>query len=150
MEYVDYHLHGYSVYKYKICAVYRDMLPRPTLVCQEPGQILISLLHTFFICLYSSVGLVANFAGLPSCTVPSAVVHCNQNEAGHQTIKAPRMLSWGASWIKHFLAFMPQHGWNCQIKSMKSVSMGSFQYKSQVNGECFAYLWVILLFHLRI
>ena len=23
--------------------------------------------------------------------VPSAIVHCNQNEAGHQTIKAPSM-----------------------------------------------------------
>ena len=29
---------------------------------------------------------------------------------------------------------------------MKSVSMGSFQYKNQVNGEFFAYLWVILLY----
>ena len=29
---------------------------------------------------------------------------------------------------------------------MKSVSMGRFQYKNQVNGELFAYLWVILLY----
>ena len=29
---------------------------------------------------------------------------------------------------------------------MKSVSMGSFQHKNQVNGESFAYLWVILLY----
>ena len=29
---------------------------------------------------------------------------------------------------------------------MKSVSMGSFQYKNQVNGESLAYLWVILLY----
>ena len=29
---------------------------------------------------------------------------------------------------------------------MKSVSMGSFQYKKQVNGEFVAYLWVILLY----
>ena len=29
---------------------------------------------------------------------------------------------------------------------MKSVSMGSFKYKNQVNGESFAYLWVILLY----
>ena len=28
---------------------------------------------------------------------------------------------------------------------MKSVSMGSFQYKNHVNGESLAYLWVILL-----
>ena len=29
---------------------------------------------------------------------------------------------------------------------MKSVSMGSFPYKNQVNGESFAYLWVSLLY----
>ena len=28
---------------------------------------------------------------------------------------------------------------------MKSVSMGRFQHKNQVNGETLAYLWVILL-----
>ena len=44
------------------------------------------------------------------------------------------------------LAFMPQNWWNWQIKWMKSVSMGSFQHKNQVNGEFFAYLWVILLY----
>ena len=96
---------------------------------------------------YASVGLVGNFAGLPPCTVPSAIVHCNQNEAGHQTIKAPSMPCWGAAgpW-RHSLAFMPQDWWNWQIRWVKSVSMGSFQYRNQVNGEVFfAYLWVILL-----
>ena len=29
---------------------------------------------------------------------------------------------------------------------MKSVSMGSFQHKNEVNGETSAYLWVILLY----
>ena len=107
----------------KICAEYRDMLPRPRLVCQEfglrpigwsPGvpdkssrslgsmslysvQILICFIACIFIFLNSSVGLVGNFAGLPVCTVPFAIVHCNQNEAGHQTIKAPSMLCWGAA-----------------------------------------------------
>ena len=102
----------------KICAEYRDMLPRPRLVCQEPGlrpigrspgvpdkssrglgsmsrysaQILICFIAYIFLNFFhSSVGLVENFAGLPVCTVPSAIVHCNQNEAGHQTIKAPSM-----------------------------------------------------------
>ena len=102
----------------KICAEYRDMLPRPRLVCQEPGlrpigrspgvpdkssrglgsmsrfsaQILICFIaYIFLIFFHSSVGMVGNFAGLPVCTVPSAIVHCNQNEAGHQTIKAPSM-----------------------------------------------------------
>ena len=89
----------------KIRSEYQDMLPRPRLVCQEPGlrpigrnpgvpdkkstqglgsmsryseQILICFIAyiSFF---QSSVGLVGNFAGLPVCTVPSAIVHCNQN-----------------------------------------------------------------------
>ena len=41
---------------------------------------------------------------------------------------------------------MPQDWWNWQIEWMKSVSMGSFKYKKHVNGESFAYLWVILLY----
>ena len=94
----------------KICAEYRDMLPRPRLVCQEPGlrpigqspgvpdkssrglgsmsrysaQILICFIEYIFLFFFHySVDLVGNFAGLPVCTVPSAIVHCNQNEAGH-------------------------------------------------------------------
>ena len=114
----------FFVIQIKICAEYRDMLPRPRLVCQEPGlrpigrspgvpdkssrglgsmsrysaQILICFIaYIFPFFVVSSVGLVGNCAGLPSCTVPSAIVHCNQNEAGHQTIKAPSMPCWGAA-----------------------------------------------------
>ena len=36
---------------------------------------------------------------------------------------------------KHSLAFMPQDWWNWQIKWTKYVSMGSYQYRKQVNGE---------------
>ena len=112
-----------SIIQIKICAKYRDMLPRPKLVCQEPGlrpiglspgvpdkssrglgcmsrysaQILICFITYIFQFVYSSVGLVGNFAGLLSRTVPSATVHCNQNEAGHQTIKTPSMPCWGAA-----------------------------------------------------
>ena len=85
----------------KICAEYRDMLPRPRLVCQEPGmrpigrspgvpdkssrglgsmsrysaQILICFIayifHVLFLC-----GLVGTFAGLLPCrcTVPFIIV----------------------------------------------------------------------------
>ena len=143
------------VIQIKICAEYRDMLPRPRLVCQEPGlrpigrspgvpdkssrglgsmsrysaQILICFIAYIFQFVYSSVGLVGHFAGLPLCPVPSATVHCNQNEASHQTIKAPSMHCWGAAGpCKQSLAFMPQDWWNGQIKWMKSVSMGSYQY----------------------
>ena len=124
----------------KICAEYRDMLPRARLVCQEPGlrpigrspgvpdkssrglgsmsrysaQIVICFrAYILLIFFHSSVGLVGNFAGLPVCTVPSAIVHCNQNEAGHQTIKAPSMPCWGAAGpSKHSLAFKSQPGEN--------------------------------------
>ena len=121
----------------KICAEYRDMLPGPRLVCQEPGlrpigrssgvpdkssrglgsmswysaHILICFIAYIFHFFYSSVGLVGNFAWLPVCKVPSAIVHSNQNEAGHQTIKAPSMPCWGAAGpSRHSLAFMPQTG----------------------------------------
>ena len=148
------------------------MLPRPRLVCQEPGlrpigrspgvpdkssrglgsmsrysaQILICFIAYIFHFFYSSLGLVGNFAGLPVCTVPSAIVHCNQNEAGHQTIKAPSMPCLGAAGPSKHSGIYATEWWNWQIKWMKSVSMGGFQYKNQVNGESFAYLWVILLY----
>ena len=111
------------VIKIKICAEYREMLPRSRLLCQKPGlrpigrspgapdkssrglcsmsQVLCTFLNLFYSMhapfLYSSVGLVGNSAGLPPCTVPSAILHCNQNEAGHQTIKAPSMPGWAAA-----------------------------------------------------
>ena len=128
------------VIQIKICAECQDMLPRPRLVCQEPGlrpiglspgvpdkssrglgsmsrysaQILICFIaYIFQFFFHSSVGLVGNFAGLPVCTVPSAIVHCNQNEAGHQTIKAPSMPCWDAAGpSKHSLAFKSQPGEN--------------------------------------
>ena len=155
--------HWYFIIQIKICAEYRDMLPRLRLVCQEPGlrpigqspgvpdkssrglgsmswysaQILICFIANILL-FFIPLDLVGNFAGLLVCTVPSVIVPCNQNEAGLQTIKAPSMPCWGATgtW-KHSLAFMPQDWWNWQIKWMKSVSVGSFQYKNQVNGEFF-------------
>ena len=121
------------VIQIKICAEYRDMLPRPRLVCQEPGlspgswqtslglgsmsrysaRILIFFIAYISLFFQSYVGLVGNFAGLPVCIVPSAIVHCNQNEGGHQTIKAPSMPCWGAAGpSKHSLAFKSQPGEN--------------------------------------
>ena len=95
------------------------------------------------------MGLVRNFAELLQCrcTVPSAIDHCYHNEAGQQTIKASSMPCSGATGpCKHSVAFMPQDWWNRQIKRMKSVSIGSYQYKHEVNGEVFPYLWVILMY----
>ena len=149
------------------------MLPRPRLVCQEPGlrpidrspgvpdkssrglgsmsrysaQILICFIAYIFLIFFIPQWVWLGTAGLPVCTVPSAIVHCNQNEAGHQTIKAPSMPCWGgAGPSKPSLAFKSQPGEKLQIKWMKSVSIGSFQHKNQVNGETLAYLWVILLY----
>ena len=129
-------------------------------VCQEPGvpdtysrglgsmprysaQILICSIAYIFI-FYSSLGLIGDFAGLPPCTVPSAIVHCNQNEAGHQKINLAACFADVQAGWNYYLTFMPQHWWNWRMKWTKSVS--SLQLKGQVNGECFAYMWVILLF----
>ena len=114
---------------------------------QYSAQILICFIAYIFQLFYSSVGLLGNFAGLPVCTVPSAIVHYNQNEAAHQTIKAPSNALLRCSWpIKTLSGIYVTDWWNGQIKWMKSLPMGSFQSKNQVNGESFAYLWVILLY----
>ena len=153
------------VIQIEICAEYRDIIPRPMLICQEPGlrliglspggpdksslcsvQILICSIPCIFHFFYSSVGLVGNFAGLQPWRVPSAIVHCNENEAGNRQSKLPAILAeLQLAHDKNTLSFMPQDWWNWQIKWMESVTMGSFKYKNQVNWEFFAYLWVILL-----
>ena len=124
----------------EICAEYRDMLPRPMLVCQEPGlrpigrspgvpdkssrglgsmsrysaQILICFIAYIFSTFNFSVGLVGNLAELPPCTVPPATVHCYQNEAAQ--CSSDNQISQHAllrgSRKKHYLAFMPQNWWN--------------------------------------
>ena len=137
------------------------MLPRPRLVCEEPGlrpigrspgvpdkstwglgsmfqysvNISICSVADIFQFFYSSVGSVGKFAGLPPC---SALCHCPLwsdwvwSSDNQRSQHAPLRCKW--SW-KHNLAFLPQHWWNWQIKLMKSVSMGIYQYKNQVNGE---------------
>ena len=105
------YLHNIQI---KICAEYRDMLPRPRLVCQEPGlrpidrspgvpdkssrglgsmsrysaQILICFIAYIFLIFFIPLWV----------WLGSAIVHCNQNEAGHQTIKAPSMPCLRCSW----------------------------------------------------
>ena len=132
--------HRLIVIQIKICAEYRDMLPRPRLVCQEPGlrligrspgvpdkssrglgsmsrysaQILICFIAYIFSTFNFSVGLVGNLAELPPCTVPPATVHCYQNEAAQ--CSSDNQISQHAllrgSRKKHSLAFMPQNWWN--------------------------------------
>ena len=112
------------------------------------AQILICFIAYIFL-FYSSAGLVGNFAGLLPCwcTMPSAIVHCSQNEAGHQTIKAASMPCCGATGpCKHSLAFMPLDWCNWQIKSMKSVSLEVISTRTKWMESFFAYLWVILLY----
>ena len=126
----------FYIIQIKICAEYRDMLPRPRLVCQEPGlrpigrspgvpdkssrglgsmsrysaQILICFIAYIFSIFNFSVGLVGNLAELPPCTVPPATVHCYQNEAAQ--CSSDNQISQHAllrgSRKKHSLAFMPQ------------------------------------------
>ena len=69
-------------------------------------------------------------------TVPSANVHCNQNEAGHQAIKAPSMPCWRAAgpW-KHSLAFMPQDWWHWQINGWNMYQWGLISTSSKWMGS---------------
>ena len=149
----------------KICAEYWDMLLRPRLVCQEPGlgwigrspglfdksswglgsmsryfkQILvcfITYIFQFFV-VYSSVGLVGNFAGLPPCRVPSAIVHCNENEAGHQTINAPSMPSWGAAGMKTLSGIYATGLVKLTDEIHEICINAKFSVQEQVNGEFF-------------
>ena len=115
----------------KICAEYRDMLPRARLVCQEPGlrpigrspgvpdkssrglgsisrysaQILISFIAYIF------QFFIPLSLWFERCrTVSMHIVHCN-HEAGHQIIKAPSMPCWSAAGPStHSLPSMPQTG----------------------------------------
>ena len=160
------------VIQIKICAEYRDMLPRPRLVCQEPGlrpigrspgvpdkssrglgsmsryssQILICFIAYIFHFFYSSVSLVGNFAGLPVCTVPSDIIHCNQNEAGHQTIKAPSMPCWGETGSGKLSGIYATELVKLTDKMDEICINGKFSAQEPSEWRDFAYLWVILLY----
>ena len=116
-----------SFFRCVICAEYRDMLPRPRLVCQEPGlrpigrspgvpdkssrglgsmsrysaQILICFIAYIFSIFNFSVGLVGNLAELPpclaQCPLPLFIVIRMRLLSAHQTIKSPSMPCWGAA-----------------------------------------------------
>ena len=114
------------------------MLPRPRLVCQEPGlrpigrspgvpdkssrvlgsmsrysaQILICFIAYiflfFFFPLWVWLGVLQD-CQYAQCPLPLSIVI--QNEAGHQTIKAPSMPCWDAARpSKHSLAYKSQPG----------------------------------------
>ena len=142
------------------------MLPRPKLVCQEPGlgpigrspgvpdkssrglgsisrysaQILIcfiAYIFHFFIPLWVWLGTLQD-CQYAECPLPLFIV-IRMRLVIRQS-KLPACLA------EVQLVHQNTAWWNWQIKWMKSVSMGNFQHKNQVNGESFAYLWVILLY----
>ena len=135
------------------------MLPRPRLVCQEPGlrpigrspgvpdkssrdlNLFYSILFPFFfIPLWVWLGTLQD-CQYAQCPLPLSIVI--RMRLAIRQLKLPACLAEVQLDQENSLAFMPQDWWNWQIKWMKSVSMGSFQYMSQVNEEFFAYLWVI-------
>ena len=156
----------------KICAEYRDMLPRPRLVCQEPGlrpigrspgvpdkssrgfgsmswysaQILICFIayifHFFFIPLWVWLGTLQD-CQYAQCPLPLSIVIRMRLVINQISQHALLRCSWP---IKTLSGIYATDWWNWQIKWMKYISMGSFQYKNRVSGESFAYLWVILLY----
>ena len=149
------------------------MLPRPRLVCQEPGlrpigrspgvpdkssrglgsmsrystQILIcfiAYIFYFFIPLSVWLGTLQD-CNHTECPLPLSIVI--RMRLVIRQLKFPACLA--EVQLAHeinSLAFMPQDWWNRQIKWIKNASMGSYQYKNQFNGELFAYLWVSLLY----
>ena len=153
------------VIQIKICAEYQDVLPRPRLVCQEPGlrpigqspgvhdksssglgsmsrySAPIFFCFTFvYIFLFSFLcGFGWGLCGLPPCTVPSAVVNCNQ------TIEAPSMPCGGAAgpW-KHSLVFMAQDWWNWQ--KMDEICI-SGQFLEQEPNEWRVFLHTCVWFY---
>ena len=113
------------VIQIKICAQYRDMLPRPRLVCQEPGlrpigrspgvpdkssrglgsmsrysaQILIcfiAYIFSIFISLWVWLGTLQN-CHHAQCPLPLFIVIRMRLLSAHQTIKSPSMPCWGAA-----------------------------------------------------
>ena len=111
------------VIQIKICAKYRDMLPRPRLVCQEPGlrpigrspgvpdkssrglgsmsrysaQILICFIaYIFSISLWVWLGTLQN-CHHAQCPLPLFIVIRMRLLSAHQTIKSPSMPCWGAA-----------------------------------------------------
>ena len=150
------------------------MVPRPRLVCQEPGlrpigrspgvpdkssRSLGSMSRYSAEILICFIAYIFNFLflcgfGWELCRTPSmhsALCHCpllsewgwsSDNQSSQHALL---MCSWPIKTLSGLYMYATDW-WNWQIKWMKSVSVGGFQYKNQVNGESFAYLWVILLY----
>ena len=160
---------GINVIQIKICAEHRDMLPRPRLrpIGRSPGvpdkssrglgsmsrysaQILICFIAYIFhfsiplwVCLGTlqdcqhaqcplplsiviKMRLVIRQSKLPACLAEVQLAH--QNTLWHLFHKLVKLTD----------------------KWMKSASMGSFQYRNQVNGESFAHLSNFTVFQPRI
>ena len=122
---------------FTICAVYRSLGRR--------GYFGVSNVVLVFIPLWVWLGTLKD-CHHAQCPLPLSIV-IRMRLVIRQS-KLPSMPCRGAAGpCKHSLAFMQQDWWIWQIKWMKSVSMGSYQYKNQVNGEgFFKYLWVISLY----
>ena len=98
------------VIQIKICAEYRDMLPRPRLVCQEPGlrpigrspgvpdksSRFIAYIFQFSISLWVWLGTLQN-CHHAQCPLPLFIVIRMRLLSAHQTIKSPSMPCWGAA-----------------------------------------------------
>ena len=147
------------------------MLPRQKLVCQEPGlrpigrspgvpdkssqglgsmsrysaQILIyfiAYIFPFFIPLWVWLGTLQD-CQYAQCPLPLSTV-IRMRLVIRQS-KLPACLA-EVQPIKTLSGIYATNWWNWQWKWMKSISIGGFQYKNQVNGESFSYLWVISLY----
>ena len=96
------------VIQIKICAEYRDMLPRPRLDLLGTPDKPAFTLNLFYSIHFPFFLFLCGFGWEICRTAIMHSAHCSQIETGHQPIKAPSMPCWGAAspW-KHSLAFMP-------------------------------------------
>ena len=152
----------------KICAEYRDMLPRPRPVCQEPGlrpigrspgvpdrfsrglgsmsrysaQISICFIgYSFhFLFLFRFGWELCGTVNMPQCPLPSSIIITMSLVIKQSKLPACLAKVQLTYSYENTLTFMPQDWRNWQIKWMKSISVRSHQYKNQVNGELFCIL----------
>ena len=128
------------------------MLPRPRVVCQEPGlrpigrspgvpdkssRGLGSLSRYSAQILIYFIAYIFHFFCLFLCGFGWEL--CRTVVMQH----ALRRCSWP---LKYSLAFMSQDWWNWQMKWMKSVSMEDLSIRTKWMECFFAYMWVILLY----
>ena len=147
--------------KIKICAEYRDMLPRPRLVCQEPdkssrglgsmsrhsAQILICFTGYIFQFLKSSVDGMGALQ-LWNELLISTIVIVIRVRLQQETIQSPSIPCWEVNqWGSTGMIILEELSWhwqNWQVWWIKSITMSRLSLHEASEGSLF---WWVLLQH---